>query len=182
MLVRVGDPLLGSTLRRFMTAGPTAHFFYQGGDAVIGVELEDNRTLYLGYRNGDFANAPEQVRINCRCGVYTHTAAGTLIFYSVPGATILGVWRNDGTLSPIQTIGQPLLGKTVQDIEAATMDAGGRVRLIARAPDGSARLIETGTAEPRVLLGKGQKLPLSVPSLLRELIEGSQTVPPVVSS
>ena len=184
-LVGTGDAFLGSKITRILGTSPSSVLVHQGGDVVIGVQVENGKYYYARYRGGDFESIPKSLQVYCRCGVYSHNAAGTLLMSVSLGpvaTTQVGWWKNDGNLVPILTIGKTLLGDTVNDIEGATMDASGRIRMIVRFGDGSSKLVEFSGQEPKVLLAPGDRLPVKLRGMLKDLVEGSRSGPPLVSS
>ena len=177
-LVGVGDAVLSSKVRRFLggAGNSPSVWFDEDGTALVCVELEDNSQQFLSYAPDGKLTA---LRVNSQSGIlWRHPAQGVLLYANPYNNQGNGahLWQGSST-RPVYLFGRRLFDATIQTIESGTVNRDGDITLMLRS-DGNALLVARMGADPYVLFGAGNEIPVELPVNVFTLIGGARVGPP----
>lgn len=177
-IVAVGDALLGSVVARF----PGNPFYLSGsGDLIAVVVLANNQTHMLRYSLKDRNAAPKTLALRSYSNTYrVHPELGVLFLGD--GGKGYGVNLWDGSeLTPVFLQGNNasrLRGKTVPQIDYATIDRSGEVTILARTQDSPMEIFSIRLGQESVaLMQAGDPVSVEAPINLINMLPGARTGP-----
>jgi hypothetical protein len=177
-LVGVGDAVLGSKVRRFLsgrTNSPSV-WFDEDGTALVCVELEDNSQQFLSYAPDGKLTA---LRVNSQAGIlWRHPAQGVLLYANPYNNKGNGahLWQA-GDTKPVYVFGRRLFDQTIQEIESGTVNRQGDITLMLRG-DANALVVARMNPDPYVLFAAGDEVRVELPVNLFTFIGGARVGPP----
>lgn len=177
-LLATGDPLLGSTVARFLGNG---FIMNNDGDLAVAIQLANNQIHLLQYTGADHTAAPKNFLLRSFSNVYAISPGAGTLFYGDGGrGTGIWIWKGD-EMTPVffQNNNQSLLrGKTVPQIDYAAISGAGTVTILARTQDAPMELFTVRVGEAAAsLLTAGDVVNVKAPVSIRNLLIGDKMGP-----
>ena len=174
----MGDALLGTTVRTFFGSrnSTPASLFAENGDAMFGVNLNNNTNYFLRYAGADTSHPAASLRVDSGNVALAYRGDGTTLLYGNPNPNHRdGAWLwNGDSLQPVVTIGKTLVnGQPITQIESGALEASGRVTLMVATAGNPMVVIRLNPGEaPQALFQSGDRIGLQVPTLLNNFVTG----------
>ncbi|MBL8179562.1 MAG: hypothetical protein JNK48_33090 [Bryobacterales bacterium] len=177
-VLAVGDALLGSTVARF-----PGNPFYLGndGDLIAVVVLANNQTHMLRYSLKNLSAPVSTLALRSYSNVYRiHPEVGVLFLGDGGKGYGVTIWKeNDTTAVFLQNSNASRLrGKTVPQIDYATMDGSGETTILARTQDSPMEIFSIRAGQEAVpLMQAGDPVDVSAPINLINTLPGARSGP-----
>lgn len=177
-LLATGDALLGSTIARFVGNG---FYINNDGDLAVIVVLANNQIQLLQYSGRNFNTAPKTALLRSFTNVYAiNPNAGTLLLGDAGRGFGVYLWKDDA-MTPVFFQGNNaslLRGKTVPQIDYATVSRAGVVSILGRTQDSAMEIFSIRAGEEATsILQAGSAIQVSAPMSIRNLLPGDRMGP-----